>query len=87
MGRIVQWHTKRGEPIRAGGSTVIPEVKALTINLGPLGFVWNRPVAVLVEGGETPGRTAITDITRLTQIAVASAALLAAAIARYLTNR
>jgi hypothetical protein len=61
----IQWTTRSGDPLTVGDVTITPQSQALTIR-GPFGgFVWNRPVAVLVEREEGVERVPIIDVTRL----------------------
>jgi hypothetical protein len=69
----VQWRTGAGDSIRVGDSTVTPLAQALVVRLpwqagsGRRGgaFVWNRPVAVLVERAGQSQRLPIVDVTRI----------------------
>ena len=67
-----QWDTVSGEPIAVDGTTVTPESQALTLRWPGRsgGYVWNRPVAVLVERGERVERVPIVDVTRLAQLGI-----------------
>ena len=47
---------------------VTPVSKTLTVKLPFWGFVWNRPVAILVDDGESTKEMAIVDVTLLAQI-------------------
>jgi hypothetical protein len=61
---LVQWKTSLGKPIVIRDSTIIPQAKALVIKLPFFGFVWNRPVAILVERDGQQQRFPIFDVTR-----------------------
>lgn len=87
MNKRLQWRSDYGEPIRRGEVTVTPEARVLVVRLGPFGFTWNRPVAVHVDSNGTSERLAITDVTRLAQIAVMSAVFLTVAIVGLLGRR
>ena len=67
-----QWDTVSGEPVAVDGMTVTPESQALTFRWPGRsgGYVWNRPVAVLVERGESVERVPIVDLTRLAQLGI-----------------
>ena len=67
---IVQWQTVSGDPVTVGDVTVTPQSQALTVRLPFGGFVWNRPVAVVVEqgGAHTVERLPVVDVTRLIQL-------------------
>ena len=67
----VRWQTYIGDPITAGNIRLRPQSQALVIRAGKgFGFVWNRPVAVLVERGEAIERIPIIDVTRVAQFAM-----------------
>jgi hypothetical protein len=75
-----QWHNQNGAPVRHGNITVTPQAQVLSLQL-PLGkgraaFVWNRPVAVLVEENGHTRRLPIVDVTRLAQVALLVASAL-----------
>ena len=67
-----QWDTVSGEPITVDGVTVTPESQALTLRWPgrSVGYVWNRPVAVLVDRGDGVERVPIVDLTKLAQVAI-----------------
>jgi len=64
----LQWQTIDGDPITVGNVIVTPQSQALTIRWPFGGFVWNRPVAVLVERNGRRTRIPIRDTTRLVQL-------------------
>lgn len=71
MGRLkelLQWRTISGDKVTIGDVTVTPQSQALTIRWPKGGFVWNRPAAVLVEGGERTERIPIVDVTFIAQL-------------------
>jgi hypothetical protein len=65
---IVQWQLAVGEPTSVGDVTVIPQSQALTFRWPNGGFVWNRPVAVMVEREGAIERMPVTDVTRMAQL-------------------
>lgn len=65
---VVQWQVVSGEEVTAGDVTLTPQSQALTISWPNGGFVWNRPVAVLVERGGQTERIPVVDVTRIAQI-------------------
>lgn len=71
--------TTSGEPlVMAGGRvTVTPQAQRLVLRWRSVGFVWNRPVAMLVERNGRLERYPIRDVTRLAQLGLAGATLLA----------
>ncbi len=67
---IVQWQMVSGNPVTVGDVSVTPQSQALTVRLPFGGFVWNRPVAVWVERGESHPveRIPVVDVTRVIQL-------------------
>ena len=65
---LFQVQTVSGQPVTVDSLTMTPQSQALIVRL-PIGaFVWNRPVAILVERDETAKRLPIVDITRILQL-------------------
>ena len=64
----VRRQTKLGDKITIGDITVTPQSQAFIIRWPYGGWVWNRPVAVLVEQGGQTKRIPIVDVTRLAQL-------------------
>lgn len=64
---IVNVQTVYGERVTAGEVSVTPQSQALIVRWPNGGWVWNRPVAVLVERNGTRERIPIVDVTRLIQ--------------------
>jgi hypothetical protein len=83
---LFQWQTSPGEPVRHGDITVTPLAQAITVRLpsawGGAGFVWNRPVAILIEEYGQTRRLPIIDVTRFAQLALLAALVTVAALAR-----
>lgn len=67
---FVQLQTTAADPIVVGDTRVTPQAQALVVRLPFGGFVWNRPIAVLVERDDMTRRIPIVDVTRLVQIAL-----------------
>lgn len=65
-----KWETASGETATVGDVSVTPQSKALTVRWPNGGWVWNRPVAVLMERGEEKERIPIVDVTRMGQLAL-----------------
>jgi hypothetical protein len=59
-----------GEVVTVGGVAVTPQSEALTMRWPRGGWVWNRPVAVVVERGDERKRMPIVDVTRVAQLAL-----------------
>ena len=64
----VQWQTVLGDPVTVGKVTVTPQSQALSVRWPNGGFVWNRPIAVLVDQGGETERMRIVDVTRVIQL-------------------
>ena len=69
--KIWQWHIENSEPISVGEVTLTPQAQVLSLRLPFGGFVWNRPVAVVVEENGRFQRLPIPDITRMIVLAAA----------------
>jgi hypothetical protein len=67
-GDLFHRQTLLGKEITAGDITVTPQSQVLTLRWRGGGWVWNRPVAVLVERGGNVERVPIIDVTRMAQI-------------------
>ncbi len=85
-GDWVELKTGEGSPVRVGDTTVTPVSQALVLRTPWLGrggsgaaatFVWNRPVAVLVERAGRVERRPIVDVTRILVWTILAAGLLA----------
>jgi len=65
------WQQESGETVTVGEVAATPQSQALTVRWPRGGWVWNRPVAILVERGEEDQeRIPITDVTRVAQLAL-----------------
>ncbi len=78
---MIQWELISGEPVKTGDVSVTPQARVLAMRWGPMGFVWSRPVAVLVERDGQVERRRIPDVTRLVQLGLFGLGLAFAAIA------
>ena len=63
----IQWQSGSSHPVTAGEFTVTPQTQALIFRWSHGGFVWNRPVAVVVERPGQTQRIPIFDLTRIVQ--------------------
>jgi len=74
----VQWQTISGSPVMVGDVTVTPQSKALIVRWPFGGFVWNRPVAILVkrDGSHFVERMRVVDVTRIVQLGLLSFSLI-----------
>jgi hypothetical protein len=65
MPQLIQRETQTGKPVIVGARTITPQSQFVMVRFPFGGFVWNRPMAVLVaENGHTYA-IPITDPTRL----------------------
>lgn len=78
---IVQLQTVSGDPVAVGDVTLTLQSQALAIRWPKGGFVWNRPLAVMVERDGQTERIPVVDVTRTAQVA-----LLGASLAFFLTT-
>lgn len=65
---VVQLRTRAGNPVRVGDVTVTPQSQALIVRWSGGGFVWNRPVGLVVERDGRGDRLSVLDVTRLIQV-------------------
>ena len=65
--KLFQWETVTGEAATVDGRTVRTQSQALMLRWPRGGYVWNRPVALLVGQGEEIERVPIVDLTRVLQ--------------------
>lgn len=84
--QLIQWESTWGDKITIGHTTITPQSQALMIRWPNGGFVWNRPIAILVERKGQTERIPIIDVTRLAQLQLWGFALLFA-IVIYLSSR
>jgi hypothetical protein len=63
-----KWDATSGETVTRGDVAVTPQSRALTVRWTRGGWVWNHPVAVLVERDGQQRRVPIVDITRVVQL-------------------
>jgi uncharacterized spore protein YtfJ len=61
LSRFIHLETHYGQAIQSGEATITPVSRALVVAVGPLGGVWNRPSAVIVEQGNTRETIPIID--------------------------
>ena len=68
--KMLQWQTHSGEPVTIGDATITPQSQALTLRWPNGGFVWNRPLAILVKRDGYTERIPIVDVTLVAQAAL-----------------
>jgi hypothetical protein len=61
---IFQIETQLGEPQTFGAATITPQSQALIVRWPHGGFVWNRPIGVIVDRAGRIERLPIVDVTR-----------------------
>lgn len=76
IGKFVRWATLAGPPVTVNQLTVTPLAQSLTIRWPQGGFVWNRPVAIIVERDGQTTRIPILDVTGLVQLILLGIVLL-----------
>jgi hypothetical protein len=70
-----QLQTRSGPPIVVGDVRVTPQARALAIRWPGGGWVWNRPVGVLVERDGETDSIPILDLTRVARWSMLGLAL------------
>ena len=75
--KYVSWNNRKGEPIYTDKLTVTPESQSLILQAPYFHFSWNRPVAVYVNDGQQEKRVRVRDVTRIMQLGIFSAGLIA----------
>lgn len=68
--------TSTGKPLRQGNVTITPQAQAVVIKFPYGGFVWNRPVAMLVTKDGRRERFPISNVTRTAIAAIVGAGAL-----------
>lgn len=81
-----EYKTSEGQPVRHSRSLITPISRILKVRMLYWGFVWNRPVAIRVDDGESAVELPIIDVTLLAQIGLPAIGLAATALA-YLAGR
>ncbi len=73
---MIRWQSRTTTPMQAGNFTLRLQARALQVRWPGGGFVWNRPVAVLVESeAGKQARLPIVDVTRLMQLGLVALVL------------
>jgi hypothetical protein len=70
LNEMIQVKTQSGQPVTVNGVTITPQSQAFTIRWPYGGFVWNRPVAVMVERDGQSERIPIVDVTLVGRMAL-----------------
>ncbi len=74
---VIRWRTTTAAPIMSGAVRATPVAGTLTVRWRRFGWVWTRPLAVLVERDGQAQRVPIPDLTRRAQAGMLGAALAA----------
>lgn len=61
---FIQIETQTGEPLTVGDTTITLQSQALIVRWPRGGFVWNRPIGVIVDRGGQTRRWPIVNVTR-----------------------
>ena len=69
-----------GSPVEVGEYRLTPQSQSVSLRLPFGGFVYNRPVAVLVEKGENVERIPIVDVTRVVLMGLAGFSIIVALV-------
>ena len=72
---FIELKTNTGRPIKREDMTITPQAQALTVRFPFGGFVWNRPLAVLVERDGRRERFPIFDVTRAAVLSMSGAGM------------
>jgi hypothetical protein len=76
LGKNLQWEKVSGEPIVIGDTRITPQARVLSVRFPSGGFVWNRPVSMIVERDGARKTIAVPDVTLISQIAIAASLLI-----------
>lgn len=73
--RRINWQINAGDPVTVDDITVTPRSQALTVRWPGGGWVWNRPVGLVIQQGQTDDESEsshipIVDVTRVAQLAL-----------------
>ena len=75
IGEVFRWQTVAGRPVTLHNRTITPLAQVLALHWPQGGFVWNRPVALLIEHDGQVERVPVLDITWFVQIALFGCAI------------
>jgi hypothetical protein len=79
--------TMSGETVTLDGVAVTPQSQSVTVRWPRGGWVWNRPVAVMVGRDEERKRIPIVDVTRVAQLGLYVLALMFGIAGLFLLTR
>ena len=84
---LIRCQTFSGDKVTVGDVTLTPQSQALLVRWPNGGFVWNRPVAVVVERDGQTERFPVVDVTRMAQLALLGLGLVFSMVALIQTFR
>ena len=87
QGNLLRWQRSQGKPVKISDLTIIPEARSLVVRWPHGGYVWNQPVAMIVNRHGITRRLPIVDVTRRIELTLLSAPLVLAVAGRYLQAR
>ncbi len=70
LGEMVEWQQHAGDTLALGDVSLTPLSQALVIRTPIGGYVWNRPVAVLVERDGQEQRLPILNVILMARLAM-----------------
>ncbi len=68
--QLLSWRSVDGQTSQFSGYSVRPQAQALRLETPLFGFVWNRPLAVVVQANGVEERIPIVDATRLAVVTI-----------------
>ena len=77
----ISYELVTGEPTAVDNTTLTTQARVLSVRWPNGGWVWNRPVAVVVEQDGHSERLAIVDVTRIAQLSLYGLSLFFALLA------
>ena len=84
---FIRLETHTGEPVTVGDTTLTPQSRAVIVRWPRGGFVWNRPIGVIVDRDGQTWRVPIIDVTRAVVWALAGWTLLFSVIITWVATR
>lgn len=70
VGNVLKWEQVTGEPLMIDDAQLTPQTRVLRVQAPFGGFVWNHPVAVIVERAGKRERMQVPDVTLFLQLAM-----------------
>lgn len=76
LGGFLSWDKVSGEPLTVRDMRITPQARALRVRFPYGGFVWNRPVSLVVERAEIRDTVTIPDVMLMAQFGMVLATIL-----------